>query len=91
MRELEPGWDHVIRVTWLLLWRGLFGGILIGLALGLAINMATAFAFGLVPSRAINVALGVIAALIWWPVAVRMALKKQYSGFRLALVSPEGG
>jgi hypothetical protein len=31
----------------------------------------------------------VAVALIWWPQVVRMALKKRFRGFRLALIATD--
>ncbi len=79
-------WENIFRVAWLLFWRGLAGGIVIGFVLGLVINLALAYGFHVVLGSQINAAMGAIVMLIWWPIVVRMALKKRYRGFHLALV-----
>ncbi|HEY4275714.1 MAG TPA: hypothetical protein VGM68_09535 [Rhizomicrobium sp.] len=86
MNETESSWNEVLRVAWLLFWRGLVGGIAIGFVLGLAINLALAYGFHVMLSSNVNAAMGAIVMLIWWPIVVRMALKKRYQGFRLALI-----
>ena len=84
MQELEPTWQHALSVWWLLVWRGSVGGLLIG---GLA-----GFIFGLVggmmhmPMDTITrVILGGVVGSIWG-IGVRMALRKQYGKFHIALV-----
>ncbi|MES2294319.1 MAG: hypothetical protein V4527_13535 [Pseudomonadota bacterium] len=86
MQEVEPGWDQVSRIAWLLLWRGALGGFAISFALGLVINLGLGMGFGIMLGTNVNMAMGVIVALAWWPFAVRMALKKRYTNFRIALV-----
>jgi hypothetical protein len=86
MQEVELGWDPVSRIAWLLLWRGAFGGFLISFVLGLIINLGMGMGFGIMLSTNVNMAMGVIVALAWWPFAVRMALKKRYANFRIALI-----
>ena len=89
MQEVEPGWDPVSRISWLLLWRGALGGFLISFALGLIINLGLGMSFGIMLNTNINMAMGVIVTLAWWPFAVRMALRKRYANFRIVLV-PNG-
>jgi hypothetical protein len=79
-------WEDIFRVAWLLFWRGFAGGIVIGFVLGLAINLALAYGFRVVLGSQVNAAMGALVMLVWWPIVVRMALKKRYRGFRLALV-----
>ena len=89
MQDVEPGWDKVMRVVWLLTWRGLLGGVAIGFILGLAINMGLGLGFGVMLNANINGAMGLVVMLIWWPFVVRMALKKRYRDFRIVLI-PHG-
>jgi hypothetical protein len=86
MSEIEPGWNEALRIAWLLFWRGLAGGMAIGFALGLCINLALAYGFHVVLGSSLNAAMGAIVMLLWWPVVVRMALRKRYRDFRIALV-----
>jgi hypothetical protein len=62
------------------------GGIVIGFVLGLGVNLALAYAFHVVLGSSMNAAMGAIVMLLWWPVVVRMALRKRYRDFRIALV-----
>jgi hypothetical protein len=89
MQEIELGWDQVARIAWLLLWRGALGGFALSFALGLAINLGLGMGLGIMLSTNVNMAMGVIVALLWWPFAVRMAFRKRYANFRIALV-PNG-
>ena len=89
MQEIEPGWDGVLRIAWLLLWRGALGGFALSFALGLVLNLGLGLGLGIMLSTNVNMAMGVIVALIWWPFAVRMALKKRYAAFRIVLI-PHG-
>jgi hypothetical protein len=87
MQELEVTWGRVVSVWWLLAWRGLLGSLLIGTAVGFVIGLA-GFAAG-ISLEAVNVlstAAGAAVGLLWAMVVARMALKKQYREFRLALI-----
>lgn len=86
MSDGNLSWDSVLRVAWLLFWRGLVGGIAIGFVLGFCVNLVLAYAFHVVLGSSMNAAMGAIVMLLWWPVVVRMALRKRYRDFRIALV-----
>ena len=87
MREIQPGWNEIARITWLLLWRAVAGGFVLSFLLGLIINSAALFAFGQILGTQANLVIGVAVALVWWPQVVRMTLKKHFRGFRLALIA----
>jgi hypothetical protein len=89
MQDVEPGWDKVLRIVWLLTWRGLVGGVVIGFLLGLAINLVLGLGFGLMLGTNVNAAMGLVVMLAWWPFVVRMALMKRYRDFRIVLM-PQG-
>ena len=89
MREIEPGWNEIIRITWLLIWRAVLGGFGTGFVLGLIVNLIAGYAFGVMMSSGVNLAIGLVVALIWWPIVVRMALRKRFQGFRLALIATD--
>ena len=67
----------------------MLGGFALGFALGLVVNLIAAFAFGIMMRSEVNLAIGLVVALLWWPMVVRMALKKRFQGFRLALIATE--
>ena len=88
MQELEITWQRVASVWWLIAWRAFLGGWILAFALAFLIGEAGA-ALGLeFPTvAAIGTVLAWLAALAWGLVVVRMALKKHYKEFRLALVA----
>lgn len=88
MQELELTWKRVTAVWWLLTWRGTLGSVLLGAASG-AIDGGFEVAMG-APSMAVTLTTSIIAgvlSIIWVFIVVRMALRKRYSDFRLAVVS----
>lgn len=87
MQEIEPGWEQVLSIWWLLIWRGVLGGFAIGFVIGLILNFGTAFGFGAVLGTTGNLLVGVVLGLIWWPFVIRMALRKKYKKFRIALIA----
>ena len=89
MREIQPGWNEILRITWFLLWRIILGGVGIGFVLGLIVNLAAGYAFGVTLGQELNLRIGLVVALIWWPIVVRMVLNKRFRGFRLALISAD--
>ncbi|HUZ34541.1 MAG TPA: hypothetical protein VMV19_20925 [Xanthobacteraceae bacterium] len=97
MQELELTWGRTASVWWLVVWRGAIGGAILGsIAGGIGGLIAAMMTFYIVGHG--DVALGqragriggVIASiLVWVPwglVVLRMAVKKKYSGFRLAMI-----
>lgn len=89
MQDVEPSWDKVLRIAWLLTWRGLIGGLVIGFLLGYVIDLGLGFALGQVLDRTAGAALKLVVLLVWWPFVVRMALKRRYRDFRIVLI-PHG-
>jgi hypothetical protein len=98
VQELEITWKRVIRIAWLLLWRGAVGGAVIGAVIGGVVGFIIGFIDALmgVPRdvslsiiRISGAIVGSLVGLVWTCVVVRMALRKQFSDFRLALVPPQ--
>jgi hypothetical protein len=89
MREIQPGWSEILRITWLLIWRAMLGGFAMGFVLGIIVNMTALYAFGTMLGSETNLVIGLMVAILWWPQVVRMALRKRFKGFRLALVATE--
>jgi hypothetical protein len=88
MQELEITWERVVPVWWLIVWRGLLGGWILAVALAFLIGEAggrLGFEFSTV--AAIATTLSSLVGLAWGLLVVRMALKKNYKEFRLALVA----
>jgi hypothetical protein len=87
MQELEPTWSRAISVWWLIFWRGIVGAALIGGVVGFVIGFIGALAgVDAAVLTIVNGAIGLLIGTIWMIYAVRMALRKRYGGFRLALV-----
>jgi hypothetical protein len=87
MQELEPTWGRALRVWWLIFWRGVVGGALLGGLVGGIFGFAVAI-LKLPPEVIVTYSplLGAAVALPWIILVVRMALRKKYSDFRIALV-----
>ena len=88
MQELELTWQRILSIWWLLIWRAALGGFAIGFAIGLVIGVI-AFVIGHRPGFAFNFGVGLVIGLVWWPFVIRMALQKEYKGFRIALLPPQ--
>lgn len=97
MQELEKSWDRVLPIWWIIIWRGVLGTMVISLSIALLFklvgsiiptNLSDDHYFHLVAIFFQIARILIIAAafFVWWPNVVRMALKKRYSGFRIALV-----
>ena len=87
MQELEPTWARTMSVWWLISWRGMVGAVLTALVVGVVLGFGGE-RLG-VDEATITNATGILGACIglaWTIAAVRMALRKKYRGFRLALV-----
>jgi hypothetical protein len=87
MQELEATWGRAVSVWWLLAWRGLLGAVVLGAVVGFAIGFGGSLAG--MSEQAITTASTLVSGLIglaWAVVVTRMALRKQYNGFRLAIV-----
>ena len=94
MQELKQTWDRIGPIWWLIIWRALAGSIAIGIFIGLLFSVLSIVSNQSFSSMVTTFAIAriVVAALIlfvWWPNVMRMALKKKYHGFRIALVPTE--
>jgi membrane associated rhomboid family serine protease len=86
MQELEVTWPRVFAICWLMFWRGVVGALVIGAVIGFIIGFVGALA-GLRAHTALAAPIvGAIFGLIWWVYVVRMALRKHYADFRIALL-----
>ena len=87
MNEITPTNSHVARIWWLILWRGLLGSMLMGGVLGAVIGFVGAAAgVNLNSIQLLSTALGGLVGLGWGFLVVGQALRKNYDGFRIALV-----
>jgi uncharacterized membrane protein len=87
MQEVEMTAGKLLRIFWLFTWRAFVGGFLIGAIVGFVIGFvmgATGHSqnISLVTSLA-----GLVVGTVWSVFAMRMALRKQYRDFRIALVA----
>ena len=82
----ELTWKRVASVWWLLAWRGGVGAVAIGAACG----FVSAIVLAIIGLRAAypnaGAVLGAVGGFIWGFFVVRMALRKDYRDFRLALL-----
>ena len=87
MQELEPTWPRVLSVWWLISWRGMVGAVLLGAVAGFVLGIVVALLH--LPEQVITLGGGVmggIIGLVWVVVVIRMALRKKYGDFRIALL-----
>jgi hypothetical protein len=88
MQELEPTWKRALSVWWLIVWRTFVGFLLLTIASILLGDLLVAIIGD--GSETLSVVAAVIVwvlSIVWGVVVVRMALRKTYSDFRLALIS----
>ena len=87
-RDLELTWSRVLAVWWLIIWRTAILGSIALLVLGLILGFVLG-ALGV--DRATLNLVGQIFGMAVYAftilVTLRMALKKRYGGFRIALVA----
>ncbi|HEX5472453.1 MAG TPA: hypothetical protein VFW73_11230 [Lacipirellulaceae bacterium] len=96
MKELEITWERIVRIWWLIAWRTVLGSVVISFVLG---GIAGAV-FGFIAARSgvprqsfvstarfIGLLVGVLTWIVWGIVVVRMAFRKKYGDFRLALIA----
>lgn len=95
MAEADATWREALSVYWLLLWRGLVGGAIIGFVGGFIggaiLGVAGAFlhwdsAFSTQLSRLWGISWGSVAMIVWSIYLVRVALRKKFKMFRVAIV-----
>jgi len=87
MQELEPDWRRTASVWWLIAWRTFLGGWIMALIIGfVAGEIGARLGLAFQPVALFATVLAWLAALAWGFVVLRMALKKHYKEFRLALV-----
>jgi len=97
MEPVEITWSRGMSVWWLIFWRSLVGGTILAAIAGIIVGFIVGFVMtsssqggdlssvqqaGAVAGQIV----GCIVGLLWGVYVVRMALRKQYKEFRLALV-----
>jgi len=91
--ELPITARRLLSIFWLCMWRGVLGGAIFGLVSAFAINVGAAF-FGLATgyylsgqsAASTSAILGGVLGFCWSFFVLKMALKKKYRDFRIALV-----
>jgi hypothetical protein len=92
MQELEITWGRVLSVWWLIQWRAIAGGLITGMVVGGALGAVLAFGGDDSDQNAtLELVAGGAVGVFWTVFATRMALRKKYRDFRIALLPPEGG
>src|SRR5262249_38090252 len=87
MHELEVTWSRVTSILWLILWLAPLGSVMLRAILCFVIGFIGALSgVQSTSSTAVATIVGALAGLCWGIFVVRMALRKNYSGFRIALV-----
>ncbi len=87
-REIGADWSHALSVWWLLIWRGLVGVILALFAVGIVVGIVQVI-IGIshdsvgTPGGIAGLFLGLAVGVF----VVRMALRKKYNSFRIALIA----
>jgi hypothetical protein len=90
MQELEPTWARTISVWWLIAWRTFLVSSILAMLGGAgqgALEMWSSASPGV--SRWVPGIVASILDAIWFVIVVRMALRKHYKEFRIALL-PRG-
>lgn len=86
--ELRPGFKLVVRIWWLMLWRGVLGAFAISFVAGFALGFVAAITH-FAPMDQVKLygqILGAVIGVIWSLFVTLMALMKKYKGFRIALI-----
>jgi hypothetical protein len=87
MQELEITWQRVARIWWLIVWRAALGGGILGFILGAIIGFIEgSIGWSMGTIQASSGIAGMLVSLGWAVVVVKMALRKKYIDFRLALI-----
>ena len=94
MHEIELTWVHVLKIWWLMLWRGvlmvLAAAFVAGATLGaILVLLKVPFVHDPVKMRFAGQIAGFLISIpIYW-VVIWMALRKKYRDFRLAVIPPD--
>jgi hypothetical protein len=87
LNELELTPRRLLSIFWLFIWRGVVGAFAIGAVIGFVLGLGFSLVFGgdqPWTSTLIGTFSG-IAGFAWQVVAMRMALRKRYRDFRIAI------
>ena len=87
MHETEITLGRLLRIAWLVAWRGSVGGAVLGGIIGFVIGFVMG-GIGFPREQIVFVGrtAGFVVGLSWFVVVCKMALEKQYKGFRITLI-----
>jgi len=92
MKELELNWRRAIAIWWLLTWRTWIGAIVLGgIVGGIAGGVVAVAGYSVEDNTIYFNIVGGILGLVWSLGVLRMALEKDYRGFRIALIADDDG
>jgi membrane associated rhomboid family serine protease len=87
MQELELTVTRALKFYWLFFWRAVIGGALIGAVVGFVVGFIMGIAgFAMQQITVVTSIMGLIIGVVWSVIVLKMAFKKRYSDFRIALV-----
>jgi hypothetical protein len=89
MQELEATWGRILRVWWLIFWRGIVGGAVLGGVGGIIAGVVCSAIGHVEQARLAASVVGGLLSVPWGVLVTRMALTTNYGGFRIALVPRE--
>jgi tetrahydromethanopterin S-methyltransferase subunit C len=96
--EVEINIRRLLSIWWLIVWRGVVLGFLLGAVVGAVVGAITGMIMAMTihpldlaqvqqTARATSLVVCVPLGIAWYAVVIRMALRKRYKDFRIALVS----
>jgi len=92
MQELELTWDQVVRIWWAAFWRWLiWANLFVGAVLGTIAIVLWAMGIRFVPLSPWVTTAAYILAIPPGFMALRLAIKAPYRGFRIVIVAPAEG
>jgi hypothetical protein len=90
MQEIEISIGGLLRIYWLLFWRGLVGGLVFGFVQGFIIGFVMGAAgFPRAQITPVTASVGIVVGIIWSVVVLKMAIRKRYKDFRIALIAQD--
>jgi hypothetical protein len=94
MQEIELTWVRIVKMWWLMLWRGLLIILPVSFVAGATIGAVSVilnapFAHDPAKMRLAGQIAGMLVSIPVYLLVLRMALRKKYRDFRLAAVPPD--
>lgn len=88
MQELEITWQRAVHIWWAWLWRAIALSFVCGIAIGFVLGFVGAM-LGFDDLTVLSVVLGLVVSVVSGVAMLVTALKKNYPGFRVALVAQQ--